>query len=60
MADTIRVQQIKSGIGRPNKHKLTLRGLGLTKMNKIVTLPDTPAIRGMVFQVKHLVKVLED
>ncbi|KIX15971.1 50S ribosomal protein L30 [Dethiosulfatarculus sandiegensis] len=60
MADRIRVQLIKSGIGRPQKHKDTLRGLGLTKMHKIMDLEDTPAIRGMVFKVRHLVKVLPD
>jgi large subunit ribosomal protein L30 len=51
---------IKSGIGRPQKHKDTLRGLGLTKMHKIMDLEDTPAIRGMIFKVRHLVKVLPD
>jgi large subunit ribosomal protein L30 len=60
MADRIRVQLIKSGIGRPQKHKDTLRGLGLTKMHKIMDLEDTPAIRGMIFKVRHLVKVLPD
>lgn len=60
MSATFRVQQIKSGIGHPQRHKDTLRGLGLTKMNKIVTLADTPAVRGMVNKVLHLVKVLGD
>lgn len=60
MADIIRVQQVRSGIGRPRRHRETLRGLGLTKMNKVVTLKDTPAIRGMIRQVHHLVKVLDD
>ncbi len=59
MADKIRVKLVKSGIGRPQKHKDTLRGLGLTKLNKIVELNDTPAIRGMIFKVKHLVQVLD-
>lgn len=58
MAATIRVQLVRSGIGRPQKHKDTLRGLGLTKMNKIKTLEDTPAIRGMINKVSHLVRVL--
>ena len=58
MADKIRVQMVKSGIGRPKVHKATLRGLGLTKMHKIVTLNDTPAIRGMINKVQHLVRVL--
>ncbi|KMY65803.1 50S ribosomal protein L30 [Desulfocarbo indianensis] len=59
MADKIRVQLVKSGIGRPKRHKLTLKGLGLTKMNMIKELNDTPAIRGMIAKVPHLVKVLD-
>jgi len=59
VADKIRVKLVKSGIGRPQKHKDTLRGLGLTKLNKVVELNDTPAIRGMIFKVKHLVQVLD-
>ena len=58
MADTIRVQLVRSGIGRPRKHKNTLRSLGLTKMHKIVTHKDTPSIRGMIKHVEHLVRVL--
>lgn len=60
MANTIKVKQVKSGIGRPQKHRQTLKGLGLTKMNKVVTLEDTPPIRGMIFQVRHLVEVVEE
>lgn len=59
MAKKFSVELIKSGIGRPKNHRDTLRGLGLTKMHKVVELNDTPAIRGMVFKVKHLVKVLD-
>ncbi len=59
MADKIRVQLVKSGIGRPQRHKDTLKGLGLTKMNRIKELNDTPAIRGMIAKVSHLVKVLD-
>jgi large subunit ribosomal protein L30 len=60
MANTIKVKQVKSVIGRPQKHRKTLKGLGLNKMHKVVTLEDTPAIRGMIFQVCHLVEVVED
>lgn len=56
----MRVKLVRSGIGHPQNHKDTLRGLGLTKLNKVVTLKDTPAIRGMVNKVHHLVRVLED
>ncbi len=57
---TIKVQQIKSVIGRKPKHRATMRGLGLTKMHKTVTLEDTPAVRGMIRQVSYMVRVIED
>ena len=60
MADKIKVKLVKSGIGRPKRHKETLKGLGLTKMHKVKELNDTPAIRGMIFKVKHLVEVLPE
>lgn len=52
---TIKVKLIKSGIGQNYRRRLVLKGLGLTKMNKIVTLHDTPAIRGMINKVIQLV-----
>lgn len=60
MAGTIRVKLVKSGIGRTQRQKDTLRGMGLNKLQKTVTLEDTPAIRGMVKKVEHLVQVLPD
>jgi large subunit ribosomal protein L30 len=57
---TFRVKLVRSGIGRPKRHRETLKGLGLTRMNKVMTLKDTPAIRGMVKKVEHLVTVLPD
>lgn len=57
---TFRIELVKSGIGYTQRQKDTLRGLGLTKLHKVMTLEDTPAIRGMVNKVSHLVKVLED
>jgi large subunit ribosomal protein L30 len=59
MADQIKIKLIRSQIGRPFSHKSVLCGLGLTKMNRIVTLNDTPEIRGMIRKVEHLVKVVE-
>ena len=47
----------RSGIGRPQDQRATLRGMGLTKLHKTVVLEDTPAIRGMVAKVIHLVDV---
>jgi large subunit ribosomal protein L30 len=57
MTETIRVTLVKSGIGKGKKISQTLRGLGLTKMNKTVELKNTPAIRGMINKVSFLVKV---
>jgi len=53
----IKITQIGSPIGRPNKQRETLIGLGLNKLNKTRELQDTPAIRGMVNKVSHLVRV---
>ena len=57
MALKLKVTLVKSGINRPADQKLTIRGLGLTKMNKSVILNDTAAIRGMIRKVAHLVQV---
>jgi large subunit ribosomal protein L30 len=57
MADTIKVTLVKSGIGRDKKIRETLRGLGLTKLNRTVTLKNTPAIRGMVNKVSFMVRI---
>jgi large subunit ribosomal protein L30 len=57
MADTIRVTLVRSGIGRSKRIRQTLRGLGLTKLNKTVELKNTPAIRGMIQKVLFLVKI---
>ena len=57
MALKLKVTLIKSGINRPADQKLTIKGLGLTRMHKSVLLNDTPAIRGMIRKVSHLVKV---
>ena len=53
----ITVKLINSGIGKPKKQRATLRGLGLTKLHKSVTLKDTPEIRGMLAKVIHLIEV---
>ncbi len=60
MSGILKVTLIKSVIGRPKKHREVLRGMGLTKVNKTVELKDTPAIRGMVRTVSHLVKAEEN
>ncbi|OGP97555.1 MAG: 50S ribosomal protein L30 [Deltaproteobacteria bacterium RBG_19FT_COMBO_46_9] len=57
MTDTIHVTLIKSGIGKNKKIRQTLRGLGLNRLNKTVSLKNTPAIRGMINKVSFMVKV---
>ncbi len=57
---TIRVTQTGSPIGRPRDQRATLIGLGLNKMHRTRDLQDTPAIRGMINKVRHLVHVEGD
>jgi large subunit ribosomal protein L30 len=55
----IKITQVKSGIDRPERQKLTLQALGLRKMNQSVEVEATLQILGMVRKVNHLVKVEE-
>jgi large subunit ribosomal protein L30 len=55
---TLKIKQIKSRIRCPKDQKRTLDALGLRKLNRVVEHEDTPAIRGMVEKVKHLVVVV--
>lgn len=55
--NVIRVRQVKSGIGYAKEQKATLRGLGFRRLNQVVELEDTPAVRGMVNKVNHLVRI---
>jgi large subunit ribosomal protein L30 len=57
MALKLKVTLVRSGTNRPQRHKDTLRGLGLTRMHQSRILEDSPAIRGMIRAVSHLVKV---
>ncbi len=59
MGRKLKITLIRSYIGRPEKHRQVLRGLGLMKMNKTVILADTPEVRGMVNKVCHLVSMEE-
>jgi large subunit ribosomal protein L30 len=56
---TIKVTQTGSPIGRKKDQRATLVGLGLNKMNRSRELEDTPAVRGMIAKVRHLVRVEE-
>lgn len=58
-AKTIQVTLVRSPIGYEKSQKATVRALGLTKMNQTVEKEDTPAIRGMINKVSHLVRVDE-
>ena len=53
----LKVTQIRSGIGFDKKQKLVVQGLGLRRIGHSVELPDTPATRGMIHKVRHLVEV---
>lgn len=57
---TIVVKQIASPIRRPAIQRETLKGLGLNKLNRTRELQDTPAIRGMVASIAHLVEIVEE
>jgi len=57
VAKQLKITLVKSPIGRPEKQRAVLRGMGLVKMNKTVYLQDTPEINGMVRKVAHLVAV---
>lgn len=59
MAEKLKVTLVKSPIGAVPKNRKTVEALGLTKMQKTVELPDNPAVRGMLRQVSHMVKVEE-
>jgi large subunit ribosomal protein L30 len=57
MALKLKVTLVRSGTNRPQRHKDTLKGLGLTRLHQSRVLQDSPSIRGMIRAVSHLVKV---
>jgi large subunit ribosomal protein L30 len=57
---TLTVEQTGSPIGRRSDQEATLKGLGLNKRHRQRTLEDTPAVRGMIRKVQHLVRVVEE
>ncbi len=56
-AKTLKVTLIKSAIGSVEKHKACLTGLGLRRIRHVVEVENTPAVRGMIFKVRHLLHV---
>ncbi len=59
MASRLKITLVRSMVGRPEKQRKVLMGMGLTRINKTVELEDTPSIRGMANKVSHLVRVEE-
>jgi large subunit ribosomal protein L30 len=53
----LRVKQVKSGIGHPAVHRRTLEAIGLRHHQHVIEVKDSPSMRGMLFQVRHLVEV---
>lgn len=57
---TVVIKQVGSPIRRPADQRATLVGLGLNKMGRVRELEDTPAVRGMIRKVAHMVEILEE
>jgi large subunit ribosomal protein L30 len=55
---TIEIKYVRSAIGTPEKHKLIIKSLGFKRLNQVLTRVDTPAVRGMIAQAPHLVKIV--
>jgi large subunit ribosomal protein L30 len=55
----LQLKWVRSAICAPMKHKKVVKGLGFTRLNQIIERPDTPAIRGMVAKVPHLVEIVQ-
>jgi large subunit ribosomal protein L30 len=56
---TVTLEQVGSAIGRPQSQRDTLKGLGLNKIGRRASVVDTPAVRGMIAKVAHLVRVVD-
>lgn len=59
MLAKIKIKLVRSLIGRPEKHRRTIRALGLRKIGQVVEKEDTPQIRGMIKQVNYMVEVID-
>ncbi len=58
-SNTLKIRWVRSSIGCPEHMRQTVRGLGFRRLNQVVERENTPAIRGMIQKVRHLVEVLE-
>jgi len=54
----IQLKWVRSAICAPTKQKLVIKGLGFTRLNQVIERPDTPAIRGMVAKVPHMIEIV--
>jgi large subunit ribosomal protein L30 len=59
-AKTVRIKQVRSGIGCPVEMRETLKALGLRRMHQTVERKDSPEVRGMIAKIPHLVEVMND
>ena len=59
-AKTLKIQQVASLAGRPRSQREVVRSLGLRRIRHVVERPDTPAVRGMVRKIPHLVAIVEE
>jgi len=57
---TLKIRQIRSGISTPRGHRDALRSLGLRRLRHVVERSDTPAVRGLVRKIPHLVEIVEE
>ena len=54
----IQIKLVRSVICTPDKYRKVVKGLGFTRLNQVIERPDTPAIRGMVMKVPHLLEII--
>ena len=57
---TLKIEQVRSPIGHPQTQREVLRGLGLRRIRQVVEREDSPAVRGMVNKIPHLVRIVEE
>ncbi len=56
----LKIKLVKSGIGFSENQKRVVKGLGFRKLNQVISRPDSPQIRGMIFKIRHLVKLIPE
>jgi large subunit ribosomal protein L30 len=56
----VKIKQVRSGIGRPERQKRTLRALGFKKLNQTIEVEASPQVEGMINKVLHLIEIVED